>query len=65
MTLKRGSSRYEIVVENPDAVSKGIVHVEYDGVVLSEHPLRLPLADDGSIHTVRITLGPSQKGQPA
>jgi cyclic beta-1,2-glucan synthetase len=65
MTLNRGSSRYEIVVENPNAVSKGIAHAEYDGIVLSEHPLRLPLEDDGSTHTVRITLGPAQKGQPA
>ena len=65
MTLNRGSSRYEIVVENPDAVSKGIAHAEYDGIALSEHPLRLPLEDDGSIHTVKITLGHSQEGRPA
>jgi cyclic beta-1,2-glucan synthetase len=65
MTLKRHSSCYEIVVENPNAVSKGIIHVEYDGIALSEDPLRLPLEDDGRIHTVKVTMGPSQKGQPA
>jgi len=64
MTLKRDTSCYEIVVENPNAVSKGIAHVEYDGVAMSECPLRIPLKDDGSIHTVKVTLGRAPKGQP-
>ena len=65
MTLKRDSSSYEIVVENPHAVCKGIVHVEYDGIAISERPVRLRLEDDGSIHTIKVTLGPSPKSKPA
>ena len=57
MILKRQTTNYEIVVENPDAVETGIAHAECDGLVLSERPLRLPLEDDGKIHRVKVTLG--------
>jgi cyclic beta-1,2-glucan synthetase len=57
MTLKRDTSSYQIVVQNPDAVSNGIVRAEYDGIVLSERPLRFPFKDDGKSHTITATLG--------
>jgi len=57
MTLQRESTRYEIFVKNPNGVSKGIAHVEYDGIAMSECPLRIPFKDDGSIHTIKVTLG--------
>ncbi|MBA3678276.1 MAG: glycosyl transferase [Sphingosinicella sp.] len=61
MTLKRGSTGYEISVENPHAVSKGIVHAEYDGIAVPGSPLRIPLKDDGGVHTVKVTLGNAPK----
>ena len=50
------SSRYEIRVSNPNAVSRGVVSLEMDGAVLS-HGDGLDLVDDGSTHEVRVTLG--------
>ena len=57
VTLRQRSARYEIVVENPDGVSRGIASAEVDGTALVERPLRLNLLDDGAIHRVRVKLG--------
>jgi cyclic beta-1,2-glucan synthetase len=57
MSVRRQSTRYEIVVDNPAAVSRGVSLAEIDGVEITERPLRLRLADDGAVHRVRITLG--------
>jgi cyclic beta-1,2-glucan synthetase len=57
MTVRHGSARYEIRVENPDRVSRGILSAEMDGTIFSERPLRLPLLDDGGVHNVRVILG--------
>jgi len=51
------SARYDVVVENPHGVSKGVSSVEVDGVVLTGD-LSIGLADDGAAHRVRIVLGP-------
>ena len=64
MTLKRDSTCYEIAVQNPNGVSKGIAHAEYDGIAILQYPLRIPLKDDGSIHTIKVTLGSSAKAWP-
>ena len=50
------SSRYEIVVDNPDGVSRG-VRAELDGAEITERPLRLRTVDDGAVHRVRVTFG--------
>jgi cyclic beta-1,2-glucan synthetase len=50
------SSRYEIRVTNPNAVSRGVVSLEMDGALISSGD-GLDLVDDGSTHQVRITLG--------
>jgi cyclic beta-1,2-glucan synthetase len=50
------SSLYEIQVNNPTAVSRGVVNLEMDGAVLSP-PDGLDLVDDGSTHKVSVTLG--------
>jgi cyclic beta-1,2-glucan synthetase len=57
MTVRYRSALYEIRVENPDRVSQGIGSVRFDGQVLEERPLRLPLLDDGTTHHVLLTLG--------
>jgi len=51
------SSRYDIAVENPTGVCRGIVRAELDGMALLGNEARIPLADDGVTHHVRIVLG--------
>jgi len=51
------ATRYEIVVENPRGVSRGIAHAELDGMAVPERPLHIALTDDGKIHRLRIMLG--------
>ncbi len=52
-----GSTRYEVAVENPRHVSRGVSKVELDGSALAEAPAQITLADDNVTHRVRITLG--------
>ena len=56
MTVRYRSARYEIVVENPDGISKGIHFAQVDGQTIAERPLRLPLLDDGATHHVQVKL---------
>jgi cyclic beta-1,2-glucan synthetase len=50
------SARYDIVVENPKGVSRGVSSVDVDGVPLRDHE-GIQLADDQKTHRVRIVLG--------
>jgi cyclic beta-1,2-glucan synthetase len=50
------SAHYEIAVENPHGVSRGVVRVELDGKVLQGNPWLIPLSDDGATHSVRVFL---------
>ncbi len=51
------SARYDIAVENPHGVSRGVAHIELDGLPLAGAPAQIPLADDGVTHRVRAVLG--------
>jgi cyclic beta-1,2-glucan synthetase len=51
------SARYEIAVENPRGVSRGITCLELDGETLSNARPLIPLVNDGATHRVRIVLG--------
>ncbi|MEO7731460.1 MAG: glycosyl transferase family 36, partial [Kofleriaceae bacterium] len=59
----RGASaritRYEITVENPHGVSRGVTVTELDGNPLANGIAPVPLVDDGGIHRVRVVLGPA------
>jgi len=57
MTVRYRSARYEVLVENPDGVSRGILSAQLDGAVIVDRPLHLPLLDDGIVHHVRLILG--------
>ncbi|MGH9829530.1 MAG: GH36-type glycosyl hydrolase domain-containing protein, partial [Blastocatellia bacterium] len=57
ITFKYHSARYEIAVENPRAVSRGVTYLEVDGTALAENCRHIPLIDDGIIHRVRVVLG--------
>jgi cyclic beta-1,2-glucan synthetase len=49
------TSRYDIKVENPNAVSRGIARIEVDGLALTGQSISL--LDDGQVHRVRVVLG--------
>jgi cyclic beta-1,2-glucan synthetase len=51
------SARYEIVVDNPHGVSRGVVSVDLDGQALQGVGVAIPLVDDGVMHRVRVVLG--------
>ncbi len=50
------SARYDIVVENPQGVTRGVSSVEVDGVS-HDGQASIPLADDQKSHRIRIVLG--------
>jgi cyclic beta-1,2-glucan synthetase len=51
------SARYEIVVENPRGVNRGVAHAELDGLAVPDRPLQIALRDDGKAHRLHVTLG--------
>ncbi|MDP9065566.1 MAG: glycosyl transferase [Pseudomonadota bacterium] len=57
LTFKHGASRYQVVIENPNGVSRGIVGASLDDQEISIDSCHLALVDDGNYHYARITLG--------
>jgi cyclic beta-1,2-glucan synthetase len=57
IAFKYHSARYEVSVENPRGVCRGVTHVELDGAALPETSQHIPLADDGVTHRVRVVVG--------
>jgi cyclic beta-1,2-glucan synthetase len=51
------SARYEIVVENPHRVSRGVAHIEVDGKKVPAGEAHVVLADDGRTHEIRVVMG--------
>jgi len=51
------STRYEIGVENPRGVSRGVSELILDGEKIAGNHLGLPLVDDGATHRVKAVLG--------
>jgi cyclic beta-1,2-glucan synthetase len=52
------SARYEIVVQNPHGVCRGILSTTLDDKVLAaDNRVLVPLADDGITHRVHVVLG--------
>ena len=56
LSYRHQNTRYEITVENPDAVARGIALVELDGQRQSDGN-GITLQDDGQLHRVRVVLG--------
>jgi cyclic beta-1,2-glucan synthetase len=56
LVFRYRSARYDVTVENPRGVSRGVSSVELDGTLLVGD-LGLTLADDRKTHRVRIVLG--------
>ena len=57
MSFKYHSARYDIAVENPRNVSRGVTRIEVDGEPLNNGASRIALSDDGGVHQVRVVLG--------
>jgi len=56
LVFRYRSTRYDLVVENPRGMSRGVSSVEVEGVPLAGD-LSIRLVDDGKAHRVRIVLG--------
>lgn len=54
-TYRCGSAEYQIQVENPAGVSRGVKQITLDGDPLPDD--RVPLIDDGRRHAVRVEMG--------
>jgi cyclic beta-1,2-glucan synthetase len=57
MTLRWGAARYEITVENPQSVQRGVAEAELDGVAIAARPVSVLLNDDGAVHRLIVRLG--------
>jgi cyclic beta-1,2-glucan synthetase len=57
VTFTYHSTRYQITVENPRGVSRGVAEVRLDGRGLPLDGGGIPLVDDGGIHRVDVLLG--------
>jgi cyclic beta-1,2-glucan synthetase len=54
------TTTYEIVVDNPHAVSGGILSAELDGQLLADGA-RVALHDDGATHRLKVVLGSASR----
>ena len=61
MTYRSRGAEYQIVVENPDGVNRGVRSVEIDGRASADH--LIPIIDDGNVHHVRVVLGSMSNAQ--
>ena len=58
ISFRYKSSRYEIVVDNPLGVCRGILAAKLDGKMLpADQRSIIPLVDDGKTHQLAVVLG--------
>jgi cyclic beta-1,2-glucan synthetase len=62
ISVRFRSALYEIVVENPEGVARGVVSARMDGKPVMQRPLFFALLDDGMTHKIEVTLGPEGAG---
>jgi cyclic beta-1,2-glucan synthetase len=58
MTYRSGEARYEITVENPHGVSRGVCTLELDGAAV-DRTAGIALATSAGARRVRVLLGPA------
>jgi hypothetical protein len=56
MKLRYQSAFYDVTIENPSGVSRGVRSCEVDGKAIA-NPSHISLEDDGGNHQVRVVLG--------
>jgi cyclic beta-1,2-glucan synthetase len=57
MTVRFGSSRYEIQVDNSGGTGRGIITALIDTKAIEQRPLNVKLLDDGATHRLQVRLG--------
>ncbi|HIJ37853.1 MAG TPA: glycosyl transferase, partial [Rhodospirillaceae bacterium] len=57
IALRLEGRHYEVQVDNPDSVERGVAFASIDDIPILERPLRVTLADDGKSHRLRVRLG--------
>ncbi len=57
VSMRFGSARYDIKLENPSGVSRGVTFAAIDGKTITDRPLRLSLIDDGGTHRLDVRIG--------
>ncbi len=57
IAFKYHASRYDISVENPRGVTRGVSSMELDGTPLLPGTASLPLTNDGAARRIRVVLG--------
>jgi cyclic beta-1,2-glucan synthetase len=57
IAFRHRSARYDIVVENPNGVSRGISRIAVDGQVLQTPGAPITLSDDAATHHIQVILG--------
>jgi len=57
IVFRHHSARYEIAIENPNGVNRGVSRLVLDGAVLPTAPSQVALADDATTHHIQVTLG--------
>jgi cyclic beta-1,2-glucan synthetase len=65
VSVRHGSARYDIRVDNPGGVNRGVAVAELDGVAIGVEPLTVVLRDDDRVHSLRIVLGSGENGAAA
>ncbi|MEO5989473.1 MAG: glucoamylase family protein [Candidatus Eisenbacteria bacterium] len=58
LRYRHKSTWYDIAIENPAHVCRGVAQVELDGAIVSA--TAIPLHDDKQSHTINVSLGPQQ-----
>lgn len=57
ITVRRGGTRYDIVVDNSQGVQRGVAEAELDGEKIELGPLSVALRHDGSVHRLQVRMG--------
>ncbi|MGH7248372.1 MAG: GH36-type glycosyl hydrolase domain-containing protein, partial [Pseudomonadota bacterium] len=57
IAFRHGDARYDISVDNPTGVCRGVLAIKLDGEMVAGKPPLIRLVDDGASHRVQVILG--------
>jgi cyclic beta-1,2-glucan synthetase len=55
VAIMRGAARYEIAIENPSRLCRGIAQLQFDGRPIAG--ASIPFTDDAKVHVIRAVIG--------
>ncbi len=64
MTFRYHSARYEILVDNPERICRGVRAIVVDDRAIEEGEKGVGLIDDGATHVVQVVLGTAEETAP-